>query len=276
MTETPGPVQLVCPVCGSDRIIDWEQATVGYRGVRFFQNPDDPAGDVIVDYDGVYDTEHADGGDGGFEDDLMCGDCSTTLASKDLVPEGTEPNPDWERAPAEPTPYAKTGADTSEFAFTFTDEYGAVYTPWTDGHGVGFKVTRDGKVRYLSISPSIGTDSQEDDTTVAFIREGETPQTDEAYAHFDLFGSKVNPAEVGTRSTPAEPAKPSMAHVVAQLRTDDANELLRLAAAWTAAAESDSNDAEHDAGYDLVETLEPFARRVIELLAPMIPTEEDT
>lgn len=173
MTEAPRPVQLVCPVDGSDRIISWEQATVGYRGVRFFQNPDDPNLDVIVDYDGVYDTEHADGGDGGFADDLMCGDCSTMLASMDLVPEGTEPNPDWERPPA-------------------------------------------------------------------------------------------------------EPEKPSPTHVVAQLRTWDAEELLRLAAVWIAAAESDSNDAEHDAGYDLVETLEPFARRVIELLAPMIPTEEET
>ena len=40
------------------------------------------------------------------------------------------------------------------FDFAIDDENGGVWTPWTDGYAVGFKVTVDGKVEYIYLNPS--------------------------------------------------------------------------------------------------------------------------
>jgi uncharacterized protein YbaR (Trm112 family) len=91
-------VQLVCPKCGGDEITSWETSSIGYKGVKFFQNPepDDPNyGPIIIDYDGVFDDSIGDGGD--FENDLACRGCGVMVRQEDLVPDGTEPSPDWAR-----------------------------------------------------------------------------------------------------------------------------------------------------------------------------------
>lgn len=41
------------------------------------------------------------------------------------------------------------------FAFTFTDTgSGTTYEPWTDGHAVGFRCTRNGQTHYIYLNPS--------------------------------------------------------------------------------------------------------------------------
>jgi hypothetical protein len=84
------PIRLVCPLCGSESITSWEQTSTGFHGVRWFL-----VGEVIeVDYDQVYDDTRGDDG-GGYADDLACKGCGALLSESDLVPGGTDPNPDW-------------------------------------------------------------------------------------------------------------------------------------------------------------------------------------
>lgn len=90
------PIRLVCPRCGSDSITSWEQTSTGFHGVRWFLID----GRIEVDYDEVYDDTRGDDG-GGYADELACKGCGQWLSESDLVPEGTEPTPDWS-APARP------------------------------------------------------------------------------------------------------------------------------------------------------------------------------
>lgn len=100
MTEHPTPTQLVCPVCGGgDDLVSYEYELVGFHGTRFFVDPG--GGEAIIDYD-VADQKFAADGGRGFEDDIQCrnhGWDILELNLADLVPEGTEPNPDWKPPP---------------------------------------------------------------------------------------------------------------------------------------------------------------------------------
>ena len=88
-------ILLVCPACGSDRIISWERTTLGYCGVRWWRTE----GVIEVDYDAVYDDKPGEGSD--YADDLSCSACGVMLTQHDLISEGSEPDPDW-TAPQRP------------------------------------------------------------------------------------------------------------------------------------------------------------------------------
>lgn len=49
-----------------------------------------------------------------------------------------------------------------------------IYEPWTDGHAVGFKVTRihDGAIGYIYLNPSVNESGGPDDTPAVFIYQG--------------------------------------------------------------------------------------------------------
>lgn len=71
------------------------------------------------------------------------------------------------------------------FDFTVNDDnHGTVYTPWTDGHAIGFRaVHTNGVTEYIYLNPSTG--DNEDDLPRLFLYVGESgkPDTDSA-AHF--------------------------------------------------------------------------------------------
>lgn len=69
---------------------------------------------------------------------------------------------------------------------TSKDEHGGVWEPWTDGHAVGFKVTRDGKTRYVYLNPSLSSDV-EDSTTFCYVGENGDVEKDEPDCFFTIF-----------------------------------------------------------------------------------------
>jgi hypothetical protein len=91
---------------------------------------------------------------------------------------GSEPEADTDDASTEATP---------SFDFTITDaDSETTYTPWTDGWAVGFKCERNGKVEYIYLNPSGGSDDGVP-TVFAYVgTEGDSSQ-DQAAHHYDLF-----------------------------------------------------------------------------------------
>ena len=59
------------------------------------------------------------------------------------------------------------------FEFSVTDQSaGITYTPWTDGHAVGFMITYpDGQYRYIYLNPTGDSDGGEPDVFLYMDRE---------------------------------------------------------------------------------------------------------
>lgn len=84
-------------------------------------------------------------------------------------------------------PYVTDDNEDGSDAFTFT--------PWTDGHALGFKVTRhaDGKVGYVYLNPSTDTWSDGHHNPDAFVYTGTTgePASDSPHHFYSIdFGGE--------------------------------------------------------------------------------------
>lgn len=71
----------------------------------------------------------------------------------------------------------------NDFNFTTVDGGSEItYTPWTDGHAVGFKVTQpNGDESYVYLNPS-QTDGGPDSTPDVFVIQGVTGESDQDMA----------------------------------------------------------------------------------------------
>jgi len=118
--------KLVCPACGSgDALVSHEKSTMGYHGVRFYRDPDEP-NKPELDYESA-DTRYGDGE--GFVDDIQCDNhVLLQLSLADLVPEGTPANPDWKPPTDRPAKIdAETALDQIAELFRDPDQAQAVY-----------------------------------------------------------------------------------------------------------------------------------------------------
>ncbi len=81
----------------------------------------------------------------------------------------------------------RTPADGPEHSVTDTTS-GEIYEPWTNGHAVGYKITRpDGRVEYLYLNASTGGDKWDHKPNV-FLYYGPNgdPSGDGALHYYDL------------------------------------------------------------------------------------------
>lgn len=81
--------------------------------------------------------------------------------------------------------------NTTTFEFTVTDwDPGTTYTPWSDGHAVGFRCERNGEVEYVYLNPSGRSDDQVPTIFPYQGRTGEAGQDGGACDHhFVVFSS---------------------------------------------------------------------------------------
>lgn len=72
-------------------------------------------------------------------------------------------------------------------------EEGATFTPWTDGHALGYKVTAPGKPdRWIFLNPSTGDDSGLVDGTNAFVYIEAAEDTHEnPYRYYYVWADEV-------------------------------------------------------------------------------------
>jgi hypothetical protein len=76
--------------------------------------------------------------------------------------------------------------------FTISDsDGGVIYAPYVDPHGaVGFKAFhRDGRVQYILLNPSVGSDLPDDPTVFLYVGPHGDVSRDGAAHHYDMFAS---------------------------------------------------------------------------------------
>jgi hypothetical protein len=73
-----------------------------------------------------------------------------------------------------------------------TNDRKVTYHAWTDGHAIGYKVTRDdGKVEYVYLNPSGNDDGSDDPNVFVYSGEHGDPSRDSPHVHIvQRFGAE--------------------------------------------------------------------------------------